>query len=231
MTHVPSDPTQDTRRRLLEAALIIFAEKGFDGAGIRDIAEHAKANSAMVQYHFGGKEGLYLEALRYAFEQGPKWIHTLPIPPSPDERNARAKALSCFKNYLRNFLTEFMGCSAKANFLSAETDRAAHQLWNREMQYPRPNVEGFILQSIQPFNDYLWACFLVLQPDLDTEERFRMSMSVHAQLIWMHNHVELIRLLRGKPYSMEDLDSLADHFIQFSLRGLGVPEALSPQGA
>lgn len=68
MNHVPSESSMDTRRRLLEAALIVFAERGFDGAGIREIAERAKANSAMVQYHFGGKEGLYLEALRYAFE-------------------------------------------------------------------------------------------------------------------------------------------------------------------
>ena len=58
-----------------------------------------------------------------------------------------------------------------------------------------------------------------------------MDMSIHAQLIWMHNHRELTRLLRGTAYGLEDLDSLTEHFIQFSLRGLGVPEALTPQGA
>ena len=126
-----SDSTQDTRRRLLEAALVVFADKGFSGAGIREIAERAKANSAMVQYHFGGKEGIYIEALRYAFEQGPKWIHLLPPPPNPGEDDARAKALARFKDYIHNFLRDFMECHCGVTFLSAEVDQAAHILWSR----------------------------------------------------------------------------------------------------
>lgn len=231
MNHTPSDSTQATRRRLLEAALIVFADKGFDGAGIRDIAERAKVNSAMVQYHFGGKEGLYQEALQFAFEQGPKWIHLLQPAPQPGEPDARANALARFKDYLHSFLKEFMECHCTGKYLPVEVDRAAHILWNREMQYPRPSIEAFIVQSIQPFTDYLNACLQVLRPDLDQESLFRMGMSIHAQMIWMHNHTELTRLLRGKAYGFEDLDSLAEHFIQFSLRGLGIPEALTPQGA
>jgi TetR/AcrR family transcriptional regulator, regulator of cefoperazone and chloramphenicol sensitivity len=231
MNQTPSDPAQATRRRLLEAALVVFADKGFDGAGIRDIAEYAKVNSAMVQYHFGGKEGIYLEALRFAFEQGPKWIHLLTPPPRPDEPDARSVALQRFKEYLYNFLREFMECRCTGKYLSAEVDRAADILWNREMQYPRPNIEAFITDSIRPFTQYLNACLQILRPDLDPESLFRMGMSIHAQMIWMHNHGDLTRLLRGKAYGIEDLDSLADHFIQFSLRGLGVPEALTPQGA
>jgi AcrR family transcriptional regulator len=231
MHPVNPESTQHTRRRLLEAALVVFADKGFDGAGIRDIAERAKANSAMVQYHFGGKEGLYLEALRFAFEEGPKWIHLLPPAPQPDEPDARNKALERFKAYISSFLREFMEDHCKGKFLSAEVDQAAHILWNREMQYPRPNIENFILESIRPFSQYLDACLRILRPDLDPESLFRMGMSIHAQMIWMHNHGELTRLLRGAAYGLEDLDSLADHFIQFSLRGLGVPEAQTSQGA
>jgi AcrR family transcriptional regulator len=231
MSQTTSDPAQDTRRRLLEAALIVFADKGFDGTGIRDIAERAKANSAMVQYHFGGKEGLYLEALRFAFEEGPKWIHLLTPVPESGQPEARVQALTCLKAYIRNFLHEFMECHGNGKYLPGEVDRAAHILWNREMQYPRPSVEALLAHSIQPFTAYLNACVLILRPDLEPEDLFRMGMSIHAQLIWMHNHAELTRILRGKSYGLEELDSLSEHFIQFSLRGLGVPEALTPQGA
>jgi AcrR family transcriptional regulator len=227
----PSEATQDTRRRLLEAALIIFADKGFDGTGIREIAERAKANSAMVQYHFGGKDGIYREALRFAFEQGPKWIELLPPPPEPGEPGARERALACFKNYILNHLKEFMECHCNGKYLPVEVERAAHTLWNRELQNPRPSVEAFLIQALQPFTHYLGACLRILRPDLDAESHFRMSMSIHAQIIWMHNHAGLTTLLRGRPYGPDDLDSLAEHFIQFSLRGLGIPEALTPQGA
>jgi AcrR family transcriptional regulator len=231
MAHPVSESVSDTRRRLLAAALVVFAEKGFDGAGIRDIAERAKVNSAMVQYHFGGKEGIYIEALRFAFEQGPKWIHTLPVPPEPGDPGAVAQTIACFRNYLRSFLQNFMECHGTGKYLPAEVDRAADILWNREMQYPRPSIEAFILQSVMPFSNYLDACIRVLRPDLDKEGAFRMGMSIHAQMLWMHNHAELTRLLRGTPYGPEDLESLADHFVQFSLRGLGIPEALIAQGA
>lgn len=140
-------------------------------------------------------------------------------------------ALSRFKDYMRAFLGEFMECHCTGKYLPVEVDRAAHILWNREMQFPRPSIEAFILESIRPFTSYLNACLQVLRPDLDTETLFRMGMSIHAQLIWMHNHAELTRLLRGEAYGLDDLESLAGHFIQFSLRGLGVPEALPPQGA
>jgi AcrR family transcriptional regulator len=231
MNSTPAESTADTRRRLLEAALIIFAERGFDGAGIRDIAERAKANSAMVQYHFGGKEGLYLHALRYAFEQGPKWIDVLLPPPALNAPEARSTAMTRFKDYVHSFLQEFMECRGTGKYMPVEVDRAAHILWNREMQYPRPSIEGFILESIRPFTEYLNKCISVLRPDLDAEGVFRMGMSIHAQLIWMHNHAELSRLLRGKAYDIQDLDSLAEHFTRFSLRGLGVQEAQISQGA
>ncbi len=48
--------------QILEVAESLFAEKGFDGTSIRDIAKEAKINIAMVSYYFGSKERL-LESL------------------------------------------------------------------------------------------------------------------------------------------------------------------------
>ncbi|TRX35618.1 TetR/AcrR family transcriptional regulator [Flavobacterium restrictum] len=48
--------------QIFQVAETLFAEKGFDGTSIRDIAKEAKINIAMVSYYFGSKERL-LEAL------------------------------------------------------------------------------------------------------------------------------------------------------------------------
>src|SRR5262245_47786235 len=48
-----------TRGQLLEAAGQVFAEKGFDRATGKEICERAGTNTAAVNYHFGGMEGLY----------------------------------------------------------------------------------------------------------------------------------------------------------------------------
>lgn len=56
----PQDPT---RERILEAALPVFAQLGFDGASTRKLAEAAGVNVATLAYWFGDKRGLYLAVL------------------------------------------------------------------------------------------------------------------------------------------------------------------------
>lgn len=61
--------TSATRERILAAALEVFAERGFDGARTRDIAERAGANLGLLPYYFGGKLQLWRAAVASAFEE------------------------------------------------------------------------------------------------------------------------------------------------------------------
>ena len=54
----------DKQIQILQVAERLFAEKGFDGTSIRNIAKEAKINIAMVSYYFGSKEKM-LESLIY----------------------------------------------------------------------------------------------------------------------------------------------------------------------
>jgi AcrR family transcriptional regulator len=53
----------DTREALVNAAREVFIEQGFDGATVRAIASRAGVDAAMVNHWFGGKEGLFGEAV------------------------------------------------------------------------------------------------------------------------------------------------------------------------
>jgi AcrR family transcriptional regulator len=55
--------TEITRQVLLDHATDAFAENGFDRASVREITRRAAVNQAAINYHFGGKEGLYREVL------------------------------------------------------------------------------------------------------------------------------------------------------------------------
>jgi len=55
----------DTRHRLIEAAIEVFAEMGFEGASTRELAARAKTNLAAIPYHFGSKAGLYRAVARH----------------------------------------------------------------------------------------------------------------------------------------------------------------------
>jgi AcrR family transcriptional regulator len=50
----------DTRQRLIRAAVSVFGSQGFEGASTRCIAALAGTNISSIAYHFGGKENLYL---------------------------------------------------------------------------------------------------------------------------------------------------------------------------
>jgi AcrR family transcriptional regulator len=63
-----SSQTRDgTRERILAAALQVFAERGFDGARTREIAERAGANLGLIKYYFDSKEQLWKAAVARAF--------------------------------------------------------------------------------------------------------------------------------------------------------------------
>ena len=62
-------PAEYTRQSLIKAAVYLFAEKGFENASVRDIVVKARVNQAAINYHFKGKDGLYLEVLKTAFER------------------------------------------------------------------------------------------------------------------------------------------------------------------
>jgi TetR/AcrR family transcriptional regulator, regulator of cefoperazone and chloramphenicol sensitivity len=59
---------EHTRRRLLEAAIELFAELGYERASTRAIARRAGVSLPALQYYFGGKEGLHLACAEYFTE-------------------------------------------------------------------------------------------------------------------------------------------------------------------
>ncbi|MBP7619269.1 MAG: CerR family C-terminal domain-containing protein, partial [Geothrix sp.] len=94
-----------------------------------------------------------------------------------------------------------------------------------EMQSPRPASSALLLEHIRPYVTYLTNCLQILRPDLDEEALFTMGVSIQGLMIHFRNSLGIIRLIRGNPAYPEDAEKLIQHFIDFSLRGLGVPEA------
>jgi AcrR family transcriptional regulator len=59
----------DTRSRIVETAIDLFAMRGYDGTATRALAESAEVNLPAIQYYFGSKEGLYRAAIDHIVEQ------------------------------------------------------------------------------------------------------------------------------------------------------------------
>ena len=60
-------PDRGTRADILAAARHVFASRGIDGTSVREVAETAKVNNAMIYYYFKDKEDLYRSVLSDSF--------------------------------------------------------------------------------------------------------------------------------------------------------------------
>ena len=49
----------NSKARILQSAIKLFAQKGYDGVGIREICKDANANISLISYYWGGKQELY----------------------------------------------------------------------------------------------------------------------------------------------------------------------------
>ena len=74
-------PESGPKRKLLDAAERLFAERGMDAVSIRDVTDVAKANVAAVNYHFGSREAMM------------SWVMARVVGPIHEERLARLDGL------------------------------------------------------------------------------------------------------------------------------------------
>jgi AcrR family transcriptional regulator len=63
----PLRDAERTRAELLEIATAVFAEQGYSGARVDEIAERTRTTKRMIYYYFGGKEQLYMAVLENAY--------------------------------------------------------------------------------------------------------------------------------------------------------------------
>jgi AcrR family transcriptional regulator len=68
-----------TRAELLAVATQVFAEDGYSGARVDEIAERTRTTKRMIYYYFGGKEQLYLAVLEQAYTTIREAENNLPV--------------------------------------------------------------------------------------------------------------------------------------------------------
>ncbi len=84
---------EETRAALISAALALYGDKGYEATSTREIAALAKANSAMIAYHFGGKEGLRAACADFVAERLRAVFAEAPDAASPAQARAALAAL------------------------------------------------------------------------------------------------------------------------------------------
>jgi AcrR family transcriptional regulator len=196
----------DPRELLLNAAGAVFAEKGLDGATVREICGEAGLNIAAVNYYFRDKKALYVEAVKLAHCSGgqlPRFDLPADVPP---------------EQLLEGFIRQMMG------MMLDDVRPTWHiELMMREMARPTEACEELVRSFIGPMFDTLKQIVRPLLPrEIAPLDLNLHAFSIVAQCLLYRYHRPVGRILVGEQTyaSLMDLERLTRHITDFSLAAL-----------
>ena len=195
--------SEQTRKRLLDAAREVFSQHSFQGATIREICRLADANVAAVNYHFGSKDALLAEALNFA--------------PLAALQKASVNAADCPEERLRLFLREFM-----LMLLDDKNPSSQCRIMARELADPTPALDKIVREAIAPLHKFLAELVReIVGNNLSDAELRRCVHSIVGQcLFYRHSHPVLQRLYPKLRYGRKEIEAIGEHIAEFSLAGI-----------
>jgi TetR/AcrR family transcriptional regulator, regulator of cefoperazone and chloramphenicol sensitivity len=195
----------DTRERLLIAAEQVFADKGFEGASVREILDKAGVkNTSAINYYFRSKDQFYVETVKNAHVS---CNCGLPYPEWPQGADPEQK--------LRDFIRTMVLRMLKPPRISAV------QLMMREMANPTKACAEVAREYIRPMAEMLEKILTELLPDIPEKRRFMIGVSIVGQYLIYRTNRPILALLMGEEnFQQIDPEKLAEHIAEFSLAAI-----------
>ena len=198
---------ESTREKILEEAGELFAAKGFADVSIREICTAACANVAAVNYYFGDKRRLYVEAVRQA-----QWNRQQQVPlPQWDAETAP-------ETKLRQFV-----CTMMRRIVGWQKAPWQVRLMMREVLFPTDACRDLVEEYFRPFMNVLLGIIDEFAgQDLPPAQRYQLGFSIVGQVLFYRftSHSLQMMVDPGELERHFQLEDLAEHIVRFALSGL-----------
>ncbi|WP_116812269.1 CerR family C-terminal domain-containing protein [Steroidobacter cummioxidans] len=194
-----------TRQQLLEVAGRVFAERGYVYATSKEICERAQANIAAVNYHFGGKDGLYAAVLEEAHAR----LVSIDIVTEITQSTASAA------DKLRLLLRKIVGEVAKRDDGAWEL-----RVLSRELMAPTALMDKMMKNQVMPKARLVTGMIgdiLGVAPTHPAVSRATVSIVGPCLFLLIANPDWQKKIF---PALLTDTDELVEHMVTFALGGL-----------
>lgn len=197
---------KSTREKLIDAAIEVFAEQGYQNSTVQQIVERAGTNIAAINYHFGDKASFYGHVVTQALSE-----ENLGEQADFGENLSPEEQLRTFVGW---FINHAVGVNRKPSFLDS-----VHM---QEMMNPSPVLDTIVENFIRPNHMKLRAIVTALLPDGASEQQIRHhAFSVIGQCLhYKFARPVMERLYKDIEFSPEYADVLADHIANVSIAGM-----------
>jgi AcrR family transcriptional regulator len=197
-----------TQEKILAAAEALFAEAGYEGTSIRQIALRAGVPVALVSYHFGGKLGLY----RRVFEshaptlvaERRAGLALAALEQDPDRRLAAI---------VKAVLVPMLGLR------STEGRQSLGRLLAREVSDPRSFERGIIGDLLDPIAAAVIELLGTTLPGRSTTEIHWAYQMMVGTMTFIMADAGRIRAISGGVCDPEDVEATIRHIVPLILDG------------
>jgi len=200
---------RETHERILESAQKLFAEKGLDATSVRDITTEAECNVAAVNYHFGGKENLYLESFRAMLR--PLRDQRLAMLDELMEREPAPTLEEYLTSFAEGFLDPLVGESSGRRFMV---------FVSREILDPRLPKTIFLEEFILPLFTRVVESLERVGIPMDPKQSLLCVFSLVGQLLHAVKAQHVAAQTEHAEVIPFDLGSFLEHFVRFSAAGI-----------
>lgn len=196
-----------TKQKILLAAGPIFAKRGFQSATVREICDAANVNLASINYYFGDKQKLYIDAVVHARQMRAKQV---PFPKWNEMTEPEAK--------LRDFVAILL------NRLGAmKSEPWQVRLLIREVLQPTEACRKLVEEYFRPFLEMLMSIIdEILCTRLPEHQRLQLAFSIVGQCMYYRFARDVATMvIEEKGFDDDfDIEQLTHHITEFSLGAL-----------
>jgi AcrR family transcriptional regulator len=202
----------DTRESLLDAAETLFSAHGIEAASLRQITQHAGANLAAVNYHFGSKDGL----VRAVFSRR--------LRPVTEERirllgQVDLEAEDAVEQVLTSFLTPLLRTLKEA----PEGVRGFGRLMGRAFSEPSEEVRTMVMEEFRESIELYLEALRKVVPHLDEAERMWRFHFVAGAMAHTIACTQMLERFSGGRCSASDPEEALRQMVPFLAAGLRAP--------
>ena len=207
----------NARERLLDAAEKLFADYGFNGVSVREIARAAKVNLGAIPYYFGTKENLFKEVF---------YRRAIPL---QEERKGRLQRLK--ESRKKPGLEEVLWALLEPEFRATRQNEAFRRLLGRASMDPTPQVQKLLAEIYTPSFSIMPRELRKICPDLPDEVFHWRLNCIYGVVLYVQADTGKIQTIAGPKFDTSRPDIALKYVIPFLAAGLSARTKKSRQPA
>lgn len=205
-------PESGSKRKLLDAAEQLFADRGFEAVSVRDITQLAKANVAAVNYHFGSRENLLsLVMMRYMLPVTEERLTRLDV----IERKGAGK-VAALEEIIDALVRPLVGQVKKSEL----SERLFYKLIGRIFTQQADGLPAPVEEQLRQVMDRFIRAFSKALPTVDSEDLIWRIHFMVGGMIHLLTHQDILHRLTHGASGVPTMEATLSRFIRYSAVGL-----------